>query len=82
MAEGKAKRAKGSGKRKEPASRKREEKTEGVRRSPPPKAPPPRGQEERQRGVLTKRKNQFVKSLEGEEKLANGEKKKQKLLTF
>lgn len=43
LTEGKVKRAKRSGKRKEPATRKRKELTEGVRRNPPPKGSPPRG---------------------------------------
>lgn len=65
LPEGKDKRAKGSGKRLEPATRKRKEKSEGVRRTPPLKAPPPR-EEVSQRGG--KRKNQLVKRLEGEKK--------------
>ena len=43
------------------------EKSEGVRRSPPPKGPPPR-EEVRQRGGKGERKNQLVKRLEGEKK--------------
>lgn len=43
LTERKVKRAKRSGKRLEPASRKRKEKSEGVRSIPPPKGPPPEG---------------------------------------
>lgn len=75
LPEGKDKRAKGSGKRLEPATRKRMEKSEGVRSIPPPKGPPPR-EEVSQRGG--KRKNQFVKRLEGEKKNLLMEKKRNK----
>lgn len=67
LTDGKVKRAKRSGKRLEAASRKRMELTDGVRSCPPPKGPPPR-EEVRGRGGKRKRKNQFVKRLEGEKK--------------
>ena len=67
LTDGKVKRAKRSGKRKEPASRKRMELSEGVRSCPPPKGPPPR-EEVRERGEKGERKKQFVKRLEGERK--------------
>lgn len=67
LTDGKVKRAKRSGKRLEPASRKRMELSDGVRSCPPPKGPPPR-EEVRERGEKGERKNQFVKRLEGEKK--------------
>ena len=75
LPEGKDKRAKGSGKRLEPATRKRKEKSEGVRRNPPPKGPPPEGGSKSKRREEEKPVSQEVR---GREKNLLMEKKRNK----
>lgn len=71
LTEGKVKRAKRSGKRLEPATRKRMELSDGVRSSPPPKGPPPR-EEESQRGGEGREEKPVCQEARGrEKKLAN-----------
>lgn len=67
LTDGKVKRAKRSGKRIEPASRKRMELTDGVRSCPPPKGPPPR-EEVRQRGGKGGREKAVCQEVRGREK--------------